>query len=186
MKRATVAVLIVVLTAGCLGGGPVSDEQTATPTASPTGSESTATPTSSQPESCPPTATPTEHPTPGTETPRAGTPTATTSGFTFGPDRETPVVLSNQWSRQVEMQVHVSCATTSETIHEKTYVLRSGDRLDAFDLTTATPEGTGSSITVAVTVRNTTDRVTLGTADCADVTGRVRDDGSLRVWASGC
>jgi len=224
-RSAILAVLFVVFTAGCLGGGPDASVQTTTPTATSTTSSPagvtdhcppTATPTASQtpaaetsqtgtptatvPESNSPTpttetsqtGTPTatvpgfNSPTPTTETSQTGTPTATVSGFTYGPDRETPVILYNSRTEQVTMRVHVSCAATSETVHDTNYTLQYGSRREAFDLTTVTPEGAGSSVTVAVSVGTTTESVTLTTTDCGDVTARVADDGTLRVDTSAC
>jgi hypothetical protein len=193
MNKTGLAVLVVVLTAGCLGGGPSSDVQTATPTPVQTATSTavqTPTPSASgpagDPAHCPPIATPTSQTTTATEPSQAGTPTATVSGFTYGPDRETPLILWNEWTDQVEMRVQISCEATAETVHDETYTLSQGDRREPFNLTTVTPEGAGSSVTVGVSVRNMTDNVTLKTTDCADVTARVTDDGSLQVDASAC
>ena len=172
----TLALVSIVLTTGCLGGGPGVDGQTPTPMeAPPTGDA----------QQCPPIATPTQQTT-ATETPPEGTPTATASGFTYGPDRETPVVLSNDFSEQVEMRVHVSCEAIGETVHDDTYSLISGARREPVNLTTFTPENAGSSVTVVVTVRDTTRSVTLETTDCGGVTARLLNDGELLVDTTAC
>jgi len=181
LRPAILAVLFVVCTAGCLGGGPGASVETTTPTTTPTTFSS-----AGVTEHCPPAGTLTASSTKATDTPQTGTPTATVHGFTYEPDRETPVFLYNSQTEQVTMRVHISCEATSETVHDTNYTLQYGSRREAFDLTTVTPEGVGSSVTVAVSVGNTTESVTLTTTDCADVTARVTDDGTLRVDTSAC
>ena len=187
--RLALVVALVLLTAGCLSGGPGGDVGTPTPDG-PNTETVTATATATQTRS-PGTTVPEECPSPETGTPRAtpdagtvrgsGTPTATEPDFEFSPDRETPVVLRNDWNRSVEVRVRVVCDPTSVTVHDRTYVLDPGTRLEAYDLAAASPDGR-VPLRVVVTDGNTTGRVTVRTTECADVTGRVREDGGLDVW----
>lgn len=181
----------MLLTAGCLSGGPGGDVGTTTPTPDGPNTETataTVTPTRSPgttvPEECPPpeTGTATATPTAGT-IPGSRTPTATESGFEFSPDRETPVLLRNYWNRSVEVRVRVVCEPTGPTVHDEAYVLDPGTRLEAYDLAGASPDGR-VPLRVAVTARNTMEGVTVRTTECADVTGQVREDGEVDVWTT--
>ena len=185
--RPAVALALVLLTAGCLSAGPGGDVGTPTPDGPTTGTV-TATPTPSPgttaPRTCPApgTATPTGTPDAGTA-PGSGTPTATVPGFEFSPDRETPVLLRNDWNRSVEVRVRVVCEPSAVTVHDEAYVLDPGGRLGVYDLAAASPDGR-VPLRVVVTARNATDGVVVRTTECADVTGRVREDGGLAVGAT--
>ncbi|MEF8840452.1 MAG: hypothetical protein V5A62_02345 [Haloarculaceae archaeon] len=113
----------------------------------------------------------------------SGTPTATEPGFEFSPDRETPVLLRNGWNRSVEVRVRVVCEPTGVTVHDEAYVLDPGSGLEAYDLAEASPDGR-VPLRVVVTARNTAGNVTVRTTECADATGRVREDGGVDVWAT--
>jgi hypothetical protein len=180
-------VAFVLLTSGCLSGAPGGNVGTPTPEGSTT-ETATATPTRSPdattPKECPPPATETSTTTPDAGTvPGSGTPTATESGFEFSPDRETPVLLRNDWNRRVEVRVRVVCEPTGVTVHDEAYVLGPGTSLEAYDLAGATPDGR-VPLRVVVTARNTTGRVTVRTTECADVTGQILEDGGFDVWAT--
>lgn len=108
---------------------------------------------------------------------------ATESGFEFSPDRETPVLLRNDWNRSVEVRVRVVCEPAAVTAHEGAYVLDPGTRLETYDLAQASPDGR-VPLRVVVTARNTTGSVTVRTTACADVTGQVLEDGGLDVRAT--
>jgi len=160
------------LCVGCLGGG----SRTESPAATGSAATASATPTPSVCRS--PTTT-------GNDS--AGeTPTATASGFEFGPDRETPVILRNRSDRRIEIRLQLVCEPSSEPIYEGAYSLESGARIEALDLAAATVAGSGATITVRVTARGQTRSVTVETTDCGEVRGDVTEEGTVDVWASAC
>lgn len=181
-------VALALLAAGCLSGGLGGDAGTTTPAGPNTETvTATATPTQSPgttaSKECPPPGSGTPTATEGWTASGSGTPTATESGFEFSPDRATPVLLRNDWNRSVEVRVRVVCEPTAVTVHDQAYVLDPSARLEAYDLAEASPEGR-VPLRVVVTARNTTDGVTVRTTECADVTGQVRQDGGVDVWAT--
>jgi hypothetical protein len=180
-------VAFALLAAGCLSATPETGTGTVTTGESETGTDTpTVTAAASTPGigSCPAdTATPTSTPT-TPATPGSGTPTATESDFEFAPDRETPVLLRNAGEEAVEVRVRVVCETNGETIHEGSYVVAPDARpRPVVDLARANPDA-GVTLRVVVTARNATGSVTATTTACADVTGEVRADGGVRVWAT--
>ena len=180
-------VALGLLATGCLSGTPGTDTRTVTSvepeagTDTPTATAAASTPTVGP---CPAdTAAPTSTPTTPT-TLRSGTATATEPDFEFAPDRETPVLLRNAGEEAVEVRVRVVCEATGETVHEGTYAVAPDARpRPAVDLSRANPDA-GVSLRVVVTARNATGSVTATTTACADVTGEVRADGGVRVWAT--
>jgi hypothetical protein len=178
-------VALALLATGCLSGTPGTDTATVTSVEPEAGTDTpTATATASTPtvgpcpaDTAPPTSTP---PT----TPLSGTATATEHGFEFAPDRETPVLLRTAGEEAIEVLVRVVCEATGETVHEGTYAVAPDARpRPAVDLSRANPDA-GVSLRVVVTARNATGSVTATTTACADVTGEVRADGGVRVWAT--
>ena len=93
--------------------------------------------------------------------------------------------MRNERNEGVEVRVRVVCETTGETVHEGTYLVASGTGppLRTLDLSRANPDA-GVRLRVVVTARNTTESTTVETTACADVTGEVRADGGVRVWAT--
>jgi hypothetical protein len=172
---------LVFLLAGGGGSGP-GTPTVETMTTTPGTETATATPTVTRCRT-PGTGRTTRTPGAVTGTGAPGTPTATEPGFEFSPDRETPVVLRNGWSREVRFRVRVVCAPTNETVHDRSDTVGAGESRSVYDLGEASPGGR-VPLRVVVTARNETESVTVETTACADVTGEVRDDGDLRVWAT--
>lgn len=178
-------VVLALLATGCLSATPEAETGTVTTGESGAGTDTpTVTAAASTPVVgwCPAdAATPTSTP---PATPRSGTPTATERSFEFTPDRETPVLLRNVGGEAAEVRVRVVCETTGETIHEGAYVLAPDARpRPTIDLSRANPDA-GVTLRVVVTARNATGSATATTTACADVTGEIRADGGVRVWAT--
>jgi hypothetical protein len=114
------------------------------------------------------------------------TPTATASGFEYGPDRETPVLLRNRSDRRAEMRLQLVCAASSDSVYERTYTLEPGDRLHPLDLTAVTVAGRGAVVAVRVTAREQTRSATVETTDFGEVHVELSGEGAPDVWASAC
>lgn len=167
---AAVALALVVLAAGCLGGAPAG-----TPTA---------TPTHTQTQTATPTPTPTASPTP---TPTTATGTA--SGWEYASDQPEPhhsVGLTNAWNRSVEVRVTVVREATNETVHERTYALEPGSDRTVYDTAEANPDGV-ETFTVTATALNATGSASVETSRCyGNVYAEIERDGGLFVTYAIC
>lgn len=138
--------VVVIVTAGCLGGPAPGAGTTADDT-----------PTS------PSSPTPTSSPTPPSETP-----TYTPPGTEYAseqPDASHPITLTNEWNRSVTVQVTVVREATNETVHEGTYDLDAGEERAVYDTAEADPDGI-ERFTITATAVNATESVTIETSQC--------------------
>jgi hypothetical protein len=166
-SRCGSAVLLaaLLLTAGCLGGGPGGTDGPPSPAGTPTGAASPA----GSPVSPSPSPTP-----------------YGTAGASNQPDPDKAVQLRNDWNRSVDLRVRVVRDATNETVHDATYGLAPGEERTVYSLAEADPDGV-ESFTVAVTARNATERVRIETSRCyGDAYAEIRAGGDLYVFYAIC
>ncbi len=84
------------------------------------------------------------------------------------------------------MTVRVHRDSTKETVHHNSHEVAPSEERIAYHISEAEPEGI-ESFTVVVTVRNTTEQVTIVTNDCyGDAHAEVTADGTLQVYYAIC
>lgn len=110
-------------------------------------------------------------------------------GLTTRPN-ETPanqsVILENSWTQSVEIHVRVLREATNETVHESTYSLDPAAERTVYNTTESALDDV-EKFTVAVTVRNTTERVTIETSQCYHhAYASVNDRGELSLVYAVC
>ncbi|MFC6787377.1 hypothetical protein [Halobaculum halobium] len=159
--------VVVIVTAGCLGGPAPGTEPTTdeTPTA-------TATPT--------PTASP---------TPPDKTPTYTPPGTEYAseqPDASHSITVENEWNQSVRINVTVVREATNETVHEGSYDVAAGGEQAIYDTAEADPDGI-ERFTVEATALNATESVTIETSKChGNVYVEITADGELYPYYAIC
>lgn len=159
--------VVVIVTAGCLGSPAPRTEPTTdgTPTA-------TATPT--------PTASPTAP---------SETPTYTPPGTEYAseqPDASHQISVSNEWNRSVTVRVTVVREATNETVHEGSYDVGAGGERAVYDTADANPHGI-ERFTVEATALNATESVTIETSKCyGNVYVEITADGELYPYYAIC
>lgn len=126
-------------------------------------------------------------PEPSGPTTKAPTPTPTEPvEAAEEPDDDKAIQLMNRWNQSVTMTVSVHRDSTNETVHHDTHEVAPGEERIAYRISEAEPAGI-ESFTAVVTVRNTTDRVTIVTNDCyGDAHAEVSADGALQVYYAIC
>lgn len=164
----SVFLALLLLTAGCMSGGPAeSTTQTETPAGTPT---PTATPTATELSE-----TPTETPTPPDSESALNEP---------DPDKE--VRIENEWNQTVEITIRIIREQNNETVHHETYELAPDGQETVYNLSEAEPDGI-EAFTVVVTAQNETQRVSIETNACYGNTYAViMDDGSLNLFYAIC
>jgi hypothetical protein len=102
------------------------------------------------------------------------------------PDADKAVQVRNAWNRSVEMRVRVVREATNTTVYDERHELAPGADRTVYDLSDADPDGV-ERFTVAVTARNTTERVSIETNVCyGDAHAEILEDGTLYVYYAIC
>lgn len=176
-RYAVVVLVVALLTAGCLSGGPGS-RSPAIDERSPGGTAAT---TAEPTETAPTTST-------GTAT---AEPTETATAFSWEqaadqPDPNKSIDLENDLSEPVNVTVRVIRNATGETVHEETYRLAADERRTVYDTGRVGPDGV-EEFTFVVSVRNQTQAVSIETNACYGNAGaRIDRDGELGVFYAIC
>jgi hypothetical protein len=172
MRRVRIGVIvlvILVLTAGCLGG-----------TQSETPGSATSTPTATVVSESP---TPTPDPTPGETDTDEWTSTERAAEI---PDADKVVSVENRWNRSVEIRIRVVREATNETVYDETATFEPGADREVYSLADADPDGI-ESFRVIATARSTTESVTLETNACyGNAYVEVTDEGELYPYYAIC
>lgn len=174
----TALLVITLLTAGCISGGPGGGAPTAT-------DDGEAGPTTEGPVAD-------ETPTAISETDGerdSDDETATPPSWEHAaeqPDHDKTVFVENHWSENATLDVQVIRNTTGETVHDGSYEIEPGQEREVYHLDRADPDGI-ERFTVVVSARNGTESVTIETSACyGNIGGTVGETGDLNVFYAVC
>lgn len=181
-NRAPIALSLLLLTAGCLGGVPADspESQAATQTPPPT-----AEPRSLITDSASPTERSPPGPTPGERT-RPESTFEGTAGWSEQPDPDKAVHVENRWNQSVEIRIRVVREATNETVYDETETFEPGADRDVYNLADADPDGI-ESFRVTATARNATESVTIETHEChGNAYVEITENGELYPYYAIC
>lgn len=106
--------------------------------------------------------------------------------FTNQPSSDHSLYLENNGNKSATLEITVVRQATSETVHDRTYVLNAGERREVYNTNSSSPEGI-ETFEVRWTARNETGQVNMTTNDCyGSAYVVIEEDGSADSFYSIC